>query len=45
MKAFLVYNTNYDITILIGSYDRILEYVLDPENDVMEHYKCTLMKG
>tara|TARA_R100001591_G_scaffold90533_1_gene96462 strand:- start:8 stop:559 length:552 start_codon:yes stop_codon:yes gene_type:complete len=45
MKAFIVYKTNYDITILIGSYDQILEYVIDPENDVIEHYKCSLMKG
>ena len=43
MKAFIVYNTNFDITILIGSYDRVLEYVLDPENNVMEHYKCNLI--
>tara|TARA_Y100000114_G_C11579898_1_gene240535 strand:- start:55 stop:606 length:552 start_codon:yes stop_codon:yes gene_type:complete len=43
MKSFIVYNTNFDITILIGSYDRVLEYVLDPENKVMEHYKCNLI--
>ena len=43
MKAFIVYNTNFDITILIGSYDRVLEYVLEPQNNVMEHYKCNLI--
>lgn len=45
MKAFIVYNTSYDVTILVGSYDSILEYVLDPDNEVIEHYKCTLKEG
>jgi len=43
MKCYLTYDNDYNRLAIIGTYESILDYILNPENNVIEFYKTNLV--